>query len=242
VPGILQVDCIATEAFPPATWPTFLFYNPYAIAKQVVVSVGPGAKHLYDLVTGAFLATSVSGTAALTLAPDSAIVLALCPATNAISQSGRKLLVGGVVIDYWNGTLDTDQDGLPDWWESRYFESSTNALPWTAAANGFSNLQCYGLGLDPTNPNSTFRAQASIQAGTGYPQIIWSSVGGKRYAVEYANGLTASGTNFIQAMMVTETNVPAGEESTETFVDDYTLTGGAPAAKSRFYRVKLVSP
>jgi hypothetical protein len=242
VPGILQIDCVATEAFPPATCPTYLYYNPYAIAKQVTVSVGPDTKHLYNLVAGVFLATNVSGTTAITLSPDSAIVLALCPATNVLSQSGTKLLVGGVVIDYWNGTLDTDHDGLPDWWESRYFGSSTNALPQTLAANQFSNLQCYWLGLDPTNPNSTFRAQASLQFGTGYPQINWSSVGGKSYAVEYASSLIASGANFTQVLTVTETNVPAGVKSTETFVDDYTLTGGPPGTNTRLYRIKLVNP
>ena len=242
VPGILQIDCVATEAFAPATCSTYLYYNPHAIAKQVTVSVGSGAKHLYNLVTGAFLATNVSGTTTLTLSPDSAIVLALCPATNAISQSGRKLLIGGAVIDYWNGTLDTDNDGLPDWWESRYFGSITNALPQAQAANQFSNLQCYWLGLDPTNPNSTFRTQASIQSGTGYPRISWSSVGGKSYAVEYANGFAFSGASFTQALMVTETNVPAGVESTETFVDNYTLTGGPPGMNSRFYRIRLVNP
>lgn len=242
VPGILQIDCVATEAFPPATCPTYLYYNPHAVTKQVTVRIGPEAKHLYNLATGAFLATNVSGTATLTLAPDSAIVLALCPATNAISQSGQKLLIGGVVIDYWNGTLDTDHDGLPDWWESRYFGSSTNALPQSPAANGFSNLQSYWLGLDPTNPDSTFRAQVSLQAGTGYPQISWSSIGGKRYAVEYANGLMVSGGSFTPALTVTETNVPAGAASVETFLDDGTLTGGAPGTSSRFYRVKLVNP
>jgi hypothetical protein len=242
VPGILQIDCVATEAFPPATCPTYLYYNPYAIAKQVTVSVGPDTKHLYNLVAGVFLATNVSGTTAITLSPDSAIVLALCPATNVLSQSGTKLLVGGVVIDYWNGTLDTDHDGLPDWWESRYFGSSTNALPQTLAANQFSNLQCYWLGLDPTNPDSTFRAQASLQFGTGYPQINWSSVGGKSYAVEYASSLIASGANFTQVLTVTETNVPAGVKSTETFVDDYTLTGGPPGTNTRLYRIKLVNP
>jgi hypothetical protein len=242
VPGILQIDCVVTEAFPPATCPTYLYYNPYAIVKQVTVSVGPGAKHLYNIVTGAFLATNVSGTFTLTLAPDSAIVLALCPATNVISQSGRKLLVGGAVIDYWNGTLDTDHDGLPDWWESRYFGSITNAVPQAPAANQFSNLQCYWLGLDPTSPSSTFRAQASLQSGTGYPQISWSSVGGKSYAVEYADSLTVSGAGFTPALTVTETNVPAGVESTETFVDDYTLTGAPPGTNSRFYRVRLVNP
>jgi hypothetical protein len=242
VPAILQIDCVATEAFPAPTCPTYLYYNPYAITKQVTVNVGPEAKHFYDLVTGAFLATNVSGAATITLASDAAIVLALCPATNAISQSGQRLLVGGVVVDYWNGTLDTDTDGLPDWWESRYFGSITNALPQSPAANQFSNLQCYWLGLDPTNPNSTFRAQASLQSGTGYPQISWSSVGGKSYAVEYEDGLTISGTSFTQALMVTETNVPAGVESSEIFVDDYTLTGGPPGTDGRFYRVKQVNP
>ena len=96
--------------------------------------------------------------------------------------------------------------------------------------------------MDPTNPNSTFRAQASLQYGTGYPQISWSSVGGKKYSVEYANALTSSGANFATALTVTETNVPAGVESTETFVDDGTLTGGLPGLISRFYRVKQVNP
>jgi len=242
VPGILQIDCVATEAFPPATWPTYLFYNPYPIAKQITVGVGPSSKHLYNLITGAFVATHASGIATLMLAPDSAIVLALCPATNAISQSGRNLLVGGVVVDYWNGTLDTDHDGLPDWWESRYFGSSTSALPQASAANQLSNLQCYWSGLDPTNPGSTFRAQASIQSGTGYLQISWSSVGGKHYAVEYADSLTVSEASFIPVLMVTETNVPAGVESTEFFVDDGTLIGGPSVTNSRFYRVKLLNP
>ncbi len=242
VPGILQIDCVATEAFPPANCPTYLYYNPHAIVKQVNVNVGPGARHLYDLFTGAFIATNVLGTATITLAPDSAIVLALCPATNAISQSGQRLLVGGVVIDYWNGRLDSDHDGLPDWWESRYFGSSTNALPQAPAANQFSNLQCYWLGLDPTNPASTFRAQASLQSATGYPLISWSSVGGKKYLVEYADALLASGANFATALSLTETNVPAGVERTKIFVDDYTLTGGPPGTNGRFYRVKQVNP
>ena len=83
-----------------------------------------------------------------------------------VSTAARSIFsssFGGVVIDYWNGTLDTDDDGLPDWWESRYYGSSTNALPQSPAANQFSNLQCYWLGLDPTNPNSTFRVQAVSQ-------------------------------------------------------------------------------
>ena len=242
IPGILQVDCVATEAFAPATCPTFLYYNPYATQQTVSVNIGPDARHLYDLVTGAFLATNVSGTATVSVAADSAIVLALCPATNAISQSGRRLAIGGIVVDYWNALLDGDGDGLPDWWESRYYGNSTNAMPQTLAANQFSNLQNYWLGLDPTNPDSKFRSEVSLQAGTGYPQISWSSVGGKRYAVEYADDLAGGGANFSSALIVAETNVPAGVEGRLIFVDDGTLTGGVATTHSRFYRVKLVSP
>lgn len=147
-----------------------------------------------------------------------------------------------VIFNDWNGALEIELDGLPDWWEGRFFGSITHALPQSPAANQFSNLQNYWLSLDPTNPNPTFRAQASLLSGTGYPQINWSSVGGKKYSVEYANSLTDSGASFSQALMVTETNVPAGVESTETFVDDGTLTGGPPGTNSRFYRVKQVNP
>ena len=197
---------------------------------------------MYDAVVGAFLATNVTGNTTLTIQPDTAILLVQCPATGALSQIGQKLLVAGVVIDYWNGNHDTDGDGLPDWWESRYFRNITNALPQGVAANGFNNLQCYWLGLDPANPRSTFKAQAARQPGTEYPVITWNSVGGKTYAVEYASSLALSGTGFTQALAITETNVPPGVEGTATFVDDYTLTGGPPSPDGRYYRVKWVGP
>jgi len=242
VPGILQIDCVASEAFAPAAYPTYLCYNPYNIAKQVTINVASNANHSYDAVIGAFVATNVTGSATLTIPPDTAVVLVQCRATGAISQAGQKLLVAGVVVDYWNGSRDTDGDGLPDWWESRYYQNVTNALPQGTAANGFNNLQCYWLGLDPTNPRSTFKAQAALQPGTRYPLITWNSFGGKTYAVEYANSLALSGMSFIRALNVTETNVPAGVESTETFVDDYTLTGGPPRANGRYYRIRWLGP
>jgi len=241
VPGILQIDCRASEAFAPSAWPTYLFYNPYAISQQVTINLGSTTNHLYDAVTGLFLATNVTGNANFTIPPDTSVVLVQCPANGAISQTGQKLFVAGIVIDYWNAARDTDGDGLPDWWESRYFGTATNSSPQTTGANGFNNLQNFQLGLDPTDPQSTFKAQAARQPGTGYPQISWNSIGGKSYNVEYANGLTSPAT-FALALTVTETNVPAGAAGTQTFVDDYSLTGGAPGSNGRYYRVKLGGP
>ena len=241
VPGILQIDCRASEAFPPPCYPTSLFYNPYAVPEQVTINVGSNTNHLYDAVAGVFVATNVTGNVSVTIPSDAAVVLAQCPATGVISQAGQKLLVSGIVIDYWNATNDTDGDGLPDWWESRYDGNATNASPQAIAANGFSNLQCYWLGLNPSDPNSTFKVQAARQPGTGYPQISWNSIGGKTYAVEYANSL-ASPTAFTQALSMTETNVPAGVASKLTFVDTFTLTGGPPGLNGRYYRVRWIGP
>jgi hypothetical protein len=242
VPGILQIDCIATDAFATPAHPTYLFYNPYLTPTQVTFNVGTNTTHLYDAVAGVFIITNVSGNASFTVPPDTGIVLVECPAADAITQAGWKLLVGGFVIDYWNGSLDSDNDDLPDWWESRYFGNATNTLSQGQAANGFSNLECFRLGLDPTRPLSTFRAAIHFRPGSSQPQLTWSSVGAKTYSVEYANSLTSPETIFTQALTMTETNVAAGMESTETFIDDYSLTGGPPGAGGRFYRVRLVNP
>jgi hypothetical protein len=124
----------------------------------------------------------------------------------------------------------------------RYYGSTPNVLPQDAAANGFNNLQCYWLGLDPINPRSTFKVHATRQPGTGYPLITWDSVGGKTYAVQYAGNLALASTGFTQALTWTETNMPAGVEGRATFVDDYTLTGGPPGPDGRYYRIRWVGP
>ena len=165
VPAILQIDCVATEAFPPAVYPTRLLYNPYDAAKTITAVPPEGSNQLYDAVSGTFTTTNI------TIPPDNAVVVSMFPDAGVLSQAGTRLLVNGIIIDYWNGARDADGDGLPDWWESRYFGTVTNAQPSALAANGFSNLQCYWLGLDPTNPNSNFRTQVRIHPGTSYPRF-----------------------------------------------------------------------
>jgi hypothetical protein len=231
VPGILQIDCVATEAFAPPAHPTYLFYNPYSSATEVTLNVGATTNHLYDAVAGVFLAANVTGNANFTIPTDSAVVLVQCPSGGAISQAGQKLLLGGIVIDYWNSTLDSDGDGLPNWWESRFYGNATNAAPQGRAANGFSNLQCYLLGLDPTNPLSTFRAQASVQAGTVSSPPVFCRRG------EYANNLAASGSGFAGADN-DRTNLPRGSRH-RNVRGRYSLTEVRP---KRFYRVRLVNP
>jgi len=107
--------------------------------------------------------------------------------------------------------------------ESRYYGNPTNSLPQDYAPTD-SQPAMLSAGLDPTNPLSTFRAAVNFQAR----QATRNSPGlqsRKNYAVEFANGLAGSGITFTQALTMTETNVPAGVASTETFVTT-TQTGG----------------
>ncbi len=240
VSGILQVNCLATENLPPPAYPTHLYYNPYGVAQQINLSVGTNLVCLYDLVSGSFVATNVTNVTSVSIASDSAVVLAVIPAAAILTVSSNKLLASGVIVDYWNGSKDSDGDGLPDWWESRYFGNSTNPSAQAIAANGFSNLECYLLGLNPLDPASTFLAWADIQPSTGYPSISWTAVGGKSYAIEYVNSLDTT-IQFAQAAVISTTNVSAGVYTTNTFIDDFNLTGGRPTF-GRYYRIRLQTP
>ena len=120
--------------------------------------------------------------------------------------------------------------------------SVTSWQPTAAAADGFSNLQCYQLGLDPIDPHSTFRAQILEQPGTRYPQITWNSVGGKTYSVEFADPLGSVPHIFTQALTLTATNVPDGVETLQTFIDTFTLTGKPPGPSGRYYRINCLTP
>ncbi len=85
--------------------------------------------------------------------------------------------------------VDTDGDGIPDWWMLGYFNHSTgqsndNSLASDDAdGSGFSNLQDYLAGTDPTNPNSAFKITQIVTVGTDV-QVSWSTVSGKTYQLQ----------------------------------------------------------
>ncbi len=104
-------------------------------------------------------------------------------------QDGRQwysLLVSGMVSD-------SDGDGLPDLWESGFFQDSTNALAEADAdGDGMDNLSEYIAGSDPTDPNSVFgfTSVESISA-TGHPPFVinWHGVPGRIYNVHWTYNL-----------------------------------------------------
>ena len=97
---ILQLDCLATDFFHDRAYPTYLYYNPYDVAKEVQIDVGPEARDLYDAATDRFLKKNVKGVSTFSLAADTAAVIVMAPARGTITRKRNKRLINGVVIDY----------------------------------------------------------------------------------------------------------------------------------------------
>ena len=103
VPGILQLDCLATDFFRREAYPTFLCYNPYREERSFQFAVGPEGADLYDAVRHRMAMRNVRGQADFTLPADSAALIVVVPAGGNLTREGKRTLVDGVVIDWRSG-------------------------------------------------------------------------------------------------------------------------------------------
>jgi hypothetical protein len=100
VEGILQLDCLATDFYRAPAYPTYLYYNPFSESKTVTLNVGKTASALYDATSHQVIAKKVTGVTRLTLMPDMAKVIVLCPADGTITPAKNRLLCNTRVIDW----------------------------------------------------------------------------------------------------------------------------------------------
>ena len=123
---------------------------------------------------------------------------------------------------------DTDGDELPDDWEQQYFGSTTGAA---ASADpdgdGFTNLQEFLAGTDPTNAMSALRITFIATSSTNIV-IRFASVTNKLYSIERTDILTTN-------VWTTVTNNVAGTGGVVQYMDV-----GAAGVSNRFYRVRLL--
>ena len=97
---ILRLDCLATDFHRPPAYPTWLYYNPYKGPRQVTLDIGRESRSLYDAAGHRWLARGVRGKTAVTVPPDAAVVVVVCPAEGKVRRQGRRLLVDDIVVDW----------------------------------------------------------------------------------------------------------------------------------------------
>ncbi|MFH0909481.1 MAG: putative Ig domain-containing protein [bacterium] len=67
-------------------------------------------------------------------------------------------MIPNLTLTVTGGDADTDADGLPDDWETRYFDQPTNCVPGADAdEDGFNNTEEFIADTNPTNRTSFFR-------------------------------------------------------------------------------------
>ena len=98
---------------------------------------------------------------------------------------------------------DTDGDGLPDWWEMAYFESSRTA----AAPDGNPdedpalNRDEYGANTDPGDGESFLHLTDIRRAASNSSALTWTTAAGRRYAVMSSTNLALPGAAATSAVV-----------------------------------------
>ena len=142
------------------------------------------------------------------------------PGLNGLVRTGGRLNLQRIV--------DTDGNGLPDWWEQMYFGHLTGTDPNADPDHdGASNLAEWLAGTNPTNATSYLQLTGATTPGTNGFTVQWPSVAGRFYRVERSTNLLTGFDTLIQ------TNI-AATPPTNTVVDAAILQGNA-----QFYRIEL---
>jgi hypothetical protein len=133
-------------------------------------------------------------------------------------------------------TFDTDGDGLPDWWETKYEIDPNNPNGINGAnvdldGDGKTNLQEYILGTNPKVPDSANAALKIVRTSSTTVKLSFGSIRDRIYRVSYSSAPAGPW-------------LPAGADifgtgSTIDYIDNGTDTGSPPSSGARFYKLEV---
>lgn len=133
--------------------------------------------------------------------------------------------------------VDTDRNGLPDWWELQYFGHLTGTDPNADPDHdGMSNLAEWIAGTNPTNAASSLRLTSISATNHSAIAVSWSSVAGKYYWLERTTNLTTGfgviATNITATSptnSATDTTAPPGNQGFYRIGVEQLISGASPA-------------
>jgi hypothetical protein len=127
--------------------------------------------------------------------------------------------------------IDSDGDGIPDAWETLHqLDPEHIDCDDDADNDGVSNLGEYLTDTDPRDPLSALRLTATMLPGNKV-RLSWKAVPGRRYEIQYANGL-----EYVFQPLVGP-GLPRIATATAEQFDDTLLPG---STRPRFYRLRVV--
>lgn len=97
---ILQMNLSRSDFLSAKSFPTYLYYNPWADEKQVSLKLGGAASDIYDLSRHRFAGKGKSGSAQLTIPAGGARVVVIVPSGGERKSEKGALLCDGVPVDY----------------------------------------------------------------------------------------------------------------------------------------------
>jgi Tol biopolymer transport system component len=182
----------------------FVAYRSTVVNAAIGDSAAPPNVFLFDRLTGSTTLLTTGTTLPGPVAWMSRPVISDGGATVAFLNVGSDLTPGvlnrtpdafDAPVDVNAALVDSDGDGIPDWWMIKYFGHPTGEAGDDSLASddadgtGMSNLQKYIAGLNPLDPNSVFKLSAAAPGG-GVLDLDWPAELGRSYQVQYKTNLT----------------------------------------------------
>lgn len=146
--------------------------------------------------------------------------------TTSVASIAGKIRTGGR-LDLLK-IIDTDQDGLPDWWETEHFGNLTRTASEDPDGDGFPNLAEFLAGSNPKASGSHLSFSGflpQIEPGGNQIALAFPTVADRRYKVEWSDTLQPPWTQLGSTV--------TGNGSIFEILD----TNASP---KRFYRLSLL--
>ena len=96
---ILRLNCNKTDFYANTTYPTYLYYNPYSVPKNVTYHTS-GKVDVFDIVTKKYVARAIEGDSPVMIPADQASLLVELPVGVKIEKKKNTLVANGITISY----------------------------------------------------------------------------------------------------------------------------------------------
>jgi hypothetical protein len=123
---------------------------------------------------------------------------------NLTGETNKIVISDAVMFAYTSGQDLPVNGNVPGWWLNLYF-GTTNVNSATPAANGYSLLSDYILGISPNDPNTGLNFSFSPVSG-GFQALFSPWMNGRIYQLQSAASLTSPVWTNVPNLPVTQTN------------------------------------